>query len=357
MLGYVTCETAELKVKEYELYSAYYCGVCKSIGARYGQLARTVLSYDSVFLAMLLDGVSGNAPAVKEGSCLLHPVKGKNIAAGSGIDYAADVMLILAWFNYLDDQRDKDAVSKKSAAGESGGASGIAKQAAMKAVGKPLKKIYSELQEKYPDLCRDIAARLEHLNELEDEKCASLDEVAEEFAQLMRSIFTTGYRCTWLCGQAAREAAPESGEDEADPANGVTAGEEDPKQKKFRQTEMILSELGFHMGKWIYLMDAWEDLEKDIESGAYNPLIYRHGFGRSDRDETAAGLRERIRENVEFNLMMYLASMSSALDLLELNGNKGIIDNIIGMGLLRRTEEALGKGASASGAESITVQN
>ena len=68
MLGYVTCEKAELKVREYELYSAYYCGVCKSIGARYGQLARTVLSYDSVFLSMLLDGVSGKAPGVEEGS-------------------------------------------------------------------------------------------------------------------------------------------------------------------------------------------------------------------------------------------------------------------------------------------------
>ena len=329
MLGYVTCEKGELKVREYELYSAYYCGVCKSIGARHSQLARTVLSYDSVFLAMILDGVSGKAPEVTEGSCLLHPVKGKNIAAGSGIDYSADVMLILAWFNYLDDQRDKDAVSRKSAAGESG-AGAVAKAAAMKAVGRPLKKIYSELSEKYPGLCRDIAARLERLNELEDEKCASLDEVAEEFAQLMRSIFVTGLKVT-----GAEDA-------------GAAAG----------QAEVILSELGFHLGKWIYLMDAWEDLEKDIESGAYNPLIYRFGYGAdpAGADEAAdagkggedpAAFRERIKENVEFNLMMYLAMIAKASDLLELKGNKGIIENIVFMGLLRRTEEALGKSAGS----------
>lgn len=297
MLGYVTCETAELKVKEYELYSAYYCGVCKSIGARYGQLARTVLSYDSVFLAMLLDGVSGNVPQITEGSCLLHPVKGKNIAAGRGIDYAADVMLILAWFNFLDDV--KDGEGKKAVAG--------------KAAGALLKRTYSELEEKYPELCSDIGARLDELDRLEKEKCASLDEVAESFAQIMTAIFRTGYS----------ETAAGSSENEE--AGSAVSG--------------LLSDLGYHLGKWIYLMDAWEDLEKDIESGAYNPLIYRFGF---EKQETIENFRERIKETVEFNLMMYLAAMSRSESELELKGNKGIIENILGMGLLRRTEQALG---------------
>ena len=105
-------------------------------------------------------------------------------------------------------------------------------------------------------------------------------------------------------------------------------------------------------------MDAWEDLEKDIESGAYNPLIYRFGYGAdpAGADEAAdagkggedpAAFRERIKENVEFNLMMYLAMIAKASDLLELKGNKGIIENIVFMGLLRRTEEALGKSAGS----------
>ena len=307
MLGYVTCEKAELKVREYELYSAYYCGVCKSIGARYGQLARTVLSYDSVFLSMLLDGVSGKAPGVEEGSCLLHPVKGKNIASSKGIDFAADVMLILAWFNYLDDQNDKDTVSEKGGAGE------IAKHAALKVAGRSLKKAYGDIEPKYPELCKEIAGQLDELSALEKEKCASLDEAAEPFANIMVKIFEAGF------GHMA-----------------------DPALDQDQATDLkVAGSMGYHLGKWIYLMDAWEDLEKDIASGAYNPLIYRFGFMQDSETETAEGFRDRIRESVEFNLMTYLSMIGSAVDLLELKGNKGIIENIVFMGLLRRTEDAL----------------
>ena len=307
MLGYVTCEKAELKVREYELYSAYYCGVCKSIGARYGQLARTVLSYDSVFLSMLLDGVSGKAPGVEEGSCLLHPVKGKNIASSRGIDFAADVMLILAWFNYLDDQNDKDTVSEKGGAGE------IAKATALKVAGRSLKKAYGDIEPKYPELCKEIAGQLDELSALEKEKCASLDEAAEPFANIMVRIFEAGF---------GHMAVPALDQDQA--------------------TDLkVAGSMGYHLGKWIYLMDAWEDLEKDIASGAYNPLIYRFGFMQDSETETAEGFRDRIRESVRFNLMTYLSMIGSAVDLLELKGNKGIIENIVFMGLLRRTEDAL----------------
>lgn len=316
MLGYVTCEKAELKVREYELYSAYYCGVCKSIGARYGQLARTVLSYDSVFLSMLLDGVSGKAPGVEEGSCLLHPVKGKNIASSKGIDFAADVMLILAWFNYLDDQNDKDTVSEKGGAGE------IAKATALKVAGRSLKKAYGDIEPKYPGLCEEIAGQLDELSALEKEKCTSLDEAAEPFANIMVKIFEAGF------GHMADPALDQDQAAEAD----MQVKDADLK---------VAGSMGYHLGKWIYLMDAWEDLEKDIASGAYNPLIYRFGFMQDSETETAEGFRDRIRESVEFNLMTYLSMIGSAVDLLELKGNKGIIENIVFMGLLRRTEDAL----------------
>ncbi len=301
MLGYVTCEKAELKVKEYELYSSYYCGVCKSIGSRYSQLARMVLSYDSVFLAMILDGMDGTAPDVTEGSCMLHPVKGKNIAESRGIEYSADVMLILAWFNYLDDLNDADTGERP--AGESA-APGLAKSTAMKVAGRSLKKAYSGLSGKYPELCESITSRIDELSRLEKEKCRSLDEAAEAFAQIMLSIFDGGLKFMAVYDEGPARAA---------------------------------KDLGYHLGKWIYLMDAWEDLEKDISTGAYNPLIYRYGY----TDDPAA-FREEIREKVEFNLMMYLSAMGRMVTALELKGNKGIIENVVFMGLLRRTEEALG---------------
>ena len=61
MLGYVKIDKGELKVREYEVYTGYYCGICKSIGKRYGQLPRMALSYDAAFLAVLLASLDGGS--------------------------------------------------------------------------------------------------------------------------------------------------------------------------------------------------------------------------------------------------------------------------------------------------------
>ena len=160
------------------------------------------------------------------------------------------------------------------------------------------------------------------MSALEKEKCASLDEAAEPFANIMVKIFEAGF------GHMADPALDQDQAAEAD----MQVKDADLK---------VAGSMGYHLGKWIYLMDAWEDLEKDIASGAYNPLIYRFGFMQDSETETAEGFRDRIRESVRFNLMTYLSMIGSAVDLLELKGNKGIIENIVFMGLLRRTEDAL----------------
>ena len=105
MFGYVTVDKAELKMKDWERYNAYYCGVCKSIGARYGQIPRMILSFDAAFIAVLLaglseegageDGAAGDYSLSKE-RCIAHPVKEKLVVREPAVDYAADVMLLLA---------------------------------------------------------------------------------------------------------------------------------------------------------------------------------------------------------------------------------------------------------------------
>lgn len=78
MLGYVTADKPELKMREFEVYSGYYCGVCKSIARRYGQIPRIVLSYDAAFLALLLGGLSGEADEPTREHCIAHPAKKKD---------------------------------------------------------------------------------------------------------------------------------------------------------------------------------------------------------------------------------------------------------------------------------------
>lgn len=279
MLGYVTADKPELKMREYEVYSGYYCGVCKSIGRRYGQLPRMVLSYDAAFLALLLAGLSGEADEPAREHCLVHPIKKKTIVSNEAIDYAADVMLILAWYKLLDDANDEGKLYARTAIAT-------------------LKGIYRKLESARPELCRKVAQHLSDLTELEKSKCTSLDQAAEEFAKIMEAIL-----------------------------------EEGPVPENFRETE-AMKRIGYHLGKWIYLMDAIDDIEENIESGAYNPLLYRFDYQPGEED-----FRGRIMDTCRFNLFHYLGEIANAVDLLPLKKNKGVIENIIYKGLLKKTEE------------------
>ncbi len=279
MLGYVTADKPELKMREFEVYSGYYCGVCKSIGRRYGQLPRMVLSYDAAFLALLLAGLQKQDDQPSREHCIVHPIKKKTIVQNEAIDYAADVMLILAWYKLLDDAHDEGRLYAKTATAA-------------------LKGIYRKLCRARPKLCRKVEENLKALSMLEEEKCASLDQAAEAFAKIMEAIF-----------------------------------EEGPLPEGFREQE-ALRRIGYHLGKWIYLMDAVDDVEENVQSGAYNPLLYRFAYERGEEH-----FLERIMETCRFNLFHYLGEMAKAADLLTIRKNRGIIDNIIYKGLLRKTEE------------------
>ncbi len=279
MLGYVTADKPELKMREFEVYSGYYCGVCKSIGRRYGQLPRMVLSYDAAFLALLLAGLQKQDDQPSREHCIIHPIKKKTIVQNEAIDYAADVMLILAWYKLLDDAHDEGRLYAKTATAA-------------------LKGIYRKLCRARPKLCRKVEENLKALSILEEEKCASLDQAAEAFAKIMEAIF-----------------------------------EEGPLPEGFREQE-ALRRIGYHLGKWIYLMDAVDDVEENVQSGAYNPLLYRFAYEPGEEH-----FLERIMETCRFNLFHYLGEMAKAADLLTIRKNRGIIDNIIYKGLLRKTEE------------------
>ena len=295
MLGYVQIFKPDLKVREYEIYMGYYCGVCKYIGKEYGQLPRMVLSYDAAFLALLLACVDDTPDAPVQEHCVAHHIKNKTIIRNKAIEYAGDVMLILAWYKMLDDAHDEGKTSAKAAI-------------------RLLKRLHRKLLKKYPDLCDGIEINLATLNGLEEAKCASLDEAAESFSKIMEVIFREGAKSLYPSSQNLHET--------------------------FART-------GYHMGKWIYLIDAVDDIEENIESGAYNPLLYRFNYqgGAGDdpdfSDETPQQFRERIRDKLEFNLYHYLAVLSEQTESLDIKKNKGIIDNVIYFGMNRKTEEII----------------
>lgn len=286
MFGYIVPERPELKIREYELFRAYYCGICKSIGKRHGQVKRLTLTYDSAFLAVLLSAVADERIKVVLKRCVAHPANKRHMAVDSGIvDYASDINILLAYYNLEDRKRDNGSVISAAAM-------------------VFFKRAYEKIKKKYPKKTRIIKERLNDLVELEKGKCASMDEAAEPFAKLMEEIIAHKPLCTG-------------------------------------KNEQVLRWIGYNLGKWIYLLDAFDDIEKDIKGKKYNPLIYQFKYGGGD----ISGFKNEIREKAEFNLTYSLNEISRGFELLDIKMNKGILENIIYLGMLRKTEKILGTGS------------
>ena len=321
MLGYVKIDKGELKVREYEVYTGYYCGVCKSIGRRYGQLPRMVLSYDAAFLAILLASLSDESDTPVQEHCIAHPViKKKTVIRNRAIDYAGDVMLILAWYKLADDAADEG-----------------------KAYAKPvmlmMKRIFRRLNSLYPELCSSVKCHLSALSALEREKCASIDMAAEAFSKIMEDIFTEGLRAVYG-SEPPQQTSP--GADRSDYGiSGASGMQNGPCgfASPGSDTRELLARAGYHLGKWVYMIDAVDDIEENIESGAYNPLLFRFKFDAAN--ETADEFRARIEPDLRFNLYHYLAMLSRCTDSLDIRKNAGIIENVIYFGLNRKTEEII----------------
>lgn len=307
MLGYVTIAKDELKIKEYDIYQGYYCGICKSIGRRYGQLPRSFLSYDAVFLALITEALIEDKELINQQHCIVHPFTKKNVMMNSqAVDYAADVMVLLAYHKCADDwhdDRDIKAMMGKFA----------------------LAGAYGKLKDRYKHLTAAVENGLTQLSKLEKEKSGNLDLTCDTFGRIMEALFTgfvygsSEHESEYInLSQRKYSAAEDSSE--KNNKNNIS-------REKEAEVKRVLGVLGSSLGKWIYAIDALDDFEEDVESGAYNPFIYRKG-----------GL-----EGIEELLYNYLAQVAGAWDLLDVKKNAGLIENIIYLGLRLRTDVVLGK--------------
>jgi hypothetical protein len=219
MLGYIVPCKGELKVREFEIYNSYYCAVCKAVRARYGQLPRLMLSFDSAFLAMLLTALEDGEDSISEFRCAVHPWRKKNLyAGGSAVDYAADLLVILGYKHLEDDKHDEHKLR---------GFFGTLLY----------KRAFRRAARRLPEKTVAIGVRLAELALIEKSQGADapgMDTAAEPFARLMEEVM-----------------------------DGAGEGESNSR---------ILRSMGYNLGKWIYLIDAADDYSKDMKSGAFNPL-------------------------------------------------------------------------------------
>lgn len=288
MQGYVVPDKPELKMREYELYRAYYCGICKSIGRRYGQFQRFALHYDFVFLAMILSSLSEESETANLENCIAHPFQKRVIVKNEeSCDYAADMLLILAYHKLADDYADE-----RKWVGLIGA----------KALGPVIKK----LDQAYPETTTLIRDQLAILHRLEKEGCASMDQAAEPFGRIMEAVFSSH--------REAREP----------------------------DCQLLLKGIGYHVGKWVYLIDALDDLEKDRKTGNYNPLARQFDLGT-----------EELIQRISMNLTLTLAELSRLVSQLPIKKNKDLLENFTYLGLLKQTEQIIEKRSKVQHAESL----
>ncbi len=282
MFGYVTICPNELSEEDTKTFKAYYCGLCKAIGKRCSHSTRMGLSYDITFLAIVLSSVNKDASVLKDRKCLIHPIR-KNICIENdrAVNYAADVGVMLSYLKCIDDWHDEKSI--KAMLSMIFFARGAAKA-----------------KKRYADIYKNISSCLGKLSELEKERCEEIDETSDCFAKILEILFVPDF-----------------------------IGDKNERR--------VLSWLGYNIGRWIYIIDAYNDLEKDIKRGDYNTFACKYP------DKSAEEIKDTIRRNLDISLLLTLENASSAYELMTVRKNKEILDNIIYTALKRKQYSILGE--------------
>ncbi len=283
MFGYVRAYVPELKMREYEYYRAVYCGLCRANGRATGCMSRFSLSYDFVFLALVRIALSGITPKFRYRRCAAHPAKKRNeMLPNTELEYCARAGALLTYHKLRDDLNDEFGRRRLRARAGLVFARGMRRRAS-----KDL-----------PGLEEKIKSGLNRLAELEKSGVASVDIPAEVFGNITSDILSYGL--------------------------------EDKKKT-------VAKQIGYHVGKWIYIADALDDYPEDVARGRYNPFakLWNGGIPDESREGIRAALtHELINAGLGFDLIDY--GNSDTL--------RGVISNIIYCGMPRRIDDIMQKG-------------
>lgn len=223
MFGYVR-PPQDLPEEELRRFGRAYCGLCHVLGERYGTAARFILNYDFTFLAILLS--EREEGPIYHGRCAAHPVHGRDrLETSPALELAADESVILAYWQARDGVEDHDRLHGLKYRGASA----------------VLRRAYQKASKLRPDFDASTRRQLSLLAELERAGCSSMDQAADTFAVLLR---------------------------------GAAQSVDDPVRRR------VLEQIFYHLGRWVYLVDAADDLKRDAAAGAYNPVALRYGLAK-----------------------------------------------------------------------------
>ena len=270
MFGYIRPHKPELKIKDYETYRSVYCGLCKELGRLFGPFARMTLNYDFTFLALLQLGLTDKPTGSSIERCMMHPFS-KRLCFNSSdsLRLTACAAMLMVYYKNKDNYNDGGLVEK--------GLSLLLHPFAAHA-----KRRAAEL---FPELDHVLRDMMNNQAMLEREGCTSVDDAANPTASALSSI------CTMLS--------------------------HDERQQR------VLSRFGYLLGRWVYLIDALDDLDDDIKHKRYNPFIYSLSEQPIDSMKSQAAC----------SLQLTHGELTKTYQLLILNNHADILENIVFLGL------------------------
>ena len=271
MFGYVIPYDKTLPETAKNEYKADYCGLCRCLGKRYGFLARFLVNYDMTFLYALLSAAEPLQPQ-KPCFCPANPFCKKQCRrTDKNMEFAADVCVCVSVWKLRDTVLDAHGWKRLGA------------RLALLLLGRKGRRAERRL----PEFSRLIAAQMDKLHALEQANCPSIDRTADTFATLLQG-----------CAQGATD----------------------------ERTQRILSQLLYHTGRYLYLIDALDDLSDDVREHNYNPLQFRYCLAEGQLREAD---KTEFLESVDCSIGMAAA----ALELLDCQSHRALLENIIYYGM------------------------
>ena len=276
MFGYLTVHKPELKFKEFEAYKAVYCTLCKNIRKNYGLISSFALNYECTFLALFDLGIDKSCPNFEKCRCTVNPLKkcNKCVGADDKFDFASAVTIILTYYKLLDAVED----------------SGFLKSIAYRFAKMLFKRKFKIASKKYPAVENIARIYIDEQNKIEKDNNTSVDVAADPTANMLKALFA-----------------------ELDMTNNDK-----------------LSRFGYCIGRWIYLIDALDDIDDDLKTGSFNVFLANaNGRNINELKQYAFGV-----------LNFTLGEAISALEDIEIYHFRSIIYNIVRDGMSNVQENA-----------------
>ena len=279
MFGYLDIEKDKLEEGQRGLWQTFMCGMCISTKKLYGNYPRLFISNDVNFFNVLFHSVTNLDVAVENKNCFSHPIRKRSILQETAFTEKLSIAnVLLTYWNIYDDTVDGGSVKKKTAL-------------------KLFRKPYRKAKKYFPELDEMLFQRYGELRELEQSNCGSIDRVAHAFAQLSQDF------ATLILGEQANE---------------------------YVQT------LCYNLGKWIYLIDALDDVKKDLKHRNYNPFVACYGAN------SVNDIKNKYDE-LSFEMFAVLNRIAQCYNDLNLTKYTCILNNVLFDSIRNKTKQVLNR--------------